>query len=66
MNNFQMFFSDRWLAFERVVSRSPDPDSVFANAGNQSVVGQTAKTLNKSNWPATAQCDDWPITVLNA
>ena len=65
MHNFKVFLSDGWLALKRVVSRSPDPDSVFANAGNQSVVGQAAKTLNKSNRPATAQCDDWPITVLN-
>jgi len=65
MDNLKMFLSYSWLALKRVVSRSPDPDSVFANAGNQCVVGQAAKTLNKSNWSATAQCDDWPITVLN-
>ena len=65
MNNFQIFIRNGWLALERVVSRSPDPDSVFANAGNQIVVGQAAKTLNKSNRPSAAQCDDWPIPVLN-
>ncbi len=42
-----------------------DRDAVFANAGNHCVVEKATKTLNKSNRPATAQSNDWPITFLN-
>ena len=65
MNHFQMFLSDRRLAFERVVSRSPDPDSVFADAGNGRVVYQAAKTLDKPDGPAAAQCHHGAISMLN-
>ena len=33
MNYLQIFIRDGWLALERVVSRSPNPNAVFADAG---------------------------------
>ncbi len=65
MNHFKMFVNNGRLALERVVGRSPDPDSILSDAGNERVVRQAAKTLNKSNRPAAAKCDHWPITALN-
>ena len=65
MDDFQMLLCDGWLARERVVSRSPNPDAVLTNAGNQDVMSQPGKTLHESDWPAAAERDDWPIPVLN-
>ena len=65
MDNFQMLLSDGWLALKRVICRSPNPDSVLADAGNQGIVDQARQTLNKPNWPPAAQRDDRPIPVRN-
>lgn len=64
MNDLKMLFSNGRFALERIVGWSPDPDSILADAGNQRVVNQAAKTFNKPNRSAAAECDHWPITVL--
>jgi hypothetical protein len=60
-----MHLRDGWIRLERIISRSPDPDTVFADTGNHRVVKQATQTLDESNGPSTAQRDNWSIVLLN-
>ena len=65
MNDFEMLFADGRIAFERSICRSPKPDAIFSDTGNQSVVDKPTETFDKPNWPAAAKCYDRAIEVLN-
>lgn len=65
MYHLKMLIRNSRITLERVAGRSPDPDSILSDAGNQRVVDQAAQTLNESNRPAAAKGDHWPISVLN-
>lgn len=65
MHDFEMFVSDGRIAFKRIVGRSPEPDTVFPDAGDQCVLNEPAEALDKANRSATTKRDDGAITVLN-
>ena len=66
MNDFKMLVGDGRITFERIVCRSPEPDAVFPDTGNQRVLDEPTETLDKANRSATAKRDDRAITILES